>query len=115
MPGAIAATKPLSTQQDLALAYSPGVAAACDAIAAAPGAARSRAGPGRGPGAQGPGGCPAALLCTAGTCRCKPQEPRFHRLHIAVLQYGSSSDRRLLAATLVEVFAPLFALHWSSY
>ena len=38
VPGklAIAATKPLSTQEDLALAYSPGVAAACDAIAADP-------------------------------------------------------------------------------
>ena len=38
VPGklAITATKPLSTQQDLALAYSPGVAAACDAIAADP-------------------------------------------------------------------------------
>ena len=34
VPGklAIAATKPLATQQDLALAYSPGVAAACNAI-----------------------------------------------------------------------------------
>ena len=30
----ISATKPLATQQDLALAYSPGVAAACNAIAA---------------------------------------------------------------------------------
>jgi len=41
VPGklAIAATKPLSTQQDLALAYSPGVAAACDAIEAEPGEA----------------------------------------------------------------------------
>jgi malate dehydrogenase (oxaloacetate-decarboxylating)(NADP+) len=39
VPGklAIMATKPLSTQQDLALAYSPGVAAACHAIAANPG------------------------------------------------------------------------------
>ena len=38
VPGklAIAATKPLATQQDLALAYSPGVAAACNAIAAQP-------------------------------------------------------------------------------
>ena len=38
VPGklAISATKPLATQQDLALAYSPGVAAACDAIAADP-------------------------------------------------------------------------------
>ena len=38
VPGklAITATKPLGTQQDLALAYSPGVAAACDAIAADP-------------------------------------------------------------------------------
>jgi len=38
IPGklAITATKPLGTQQDLALAYSPGVAAACDAIAANP-------------------------------------------------------------------------------
>jgi malate dehydrogenase (oxaloacetate-decarboxylating)(NADP+) len=32
----IAATKPLATQHDLALAYSPGVAAACEAIAADP-------------------------------------------------------------------------------
>jgi malate dehydrogenase (oxaloacetate-decarboxylating)(NADP+) len=32
----IAATKPLATQHDLALAYSPGVAAACEAIAAEP-------------------------------------------------------------------------------
>ncbi len=32
----IAATKPLETQHDLALAYSPGVAAACEAIAADP-------------------------------------------------------------------------------
>src|SRR5437588_4843443 len=32
----IAATKPLANQRDLALAYSPGVAAACDAIAADP-------------------------------------------------------------------------------
>lgn len=31
---AIAATKPLATQRDLALAYSPGVAAACHAIVA---------------------------------------------------------------------------------
>ena len=45
----IAATKPLGTQHDLALAYSPGVAAACEAIAADPreaaeltGAAKSR-------------------------------------------------------------------------
>ena len=38
VPGklAIAATKPLATQQDLALAYSPGVAAACNAIVEAP-------------------------------------------------------------------------------
>ncbi len=35
----IAATKPLATQHDLSLAYSPGVAAACLAIAADPGAA----------------------------------------------------------------------------
>ena len=35
----IAATKPLGTQHDLALAYSPGVAAACEAIAADPGEA----------------------------------------------------------------------------
>src|SRR5262245_43921124 len=35
----IKATKPLGTQHDLALAYSPGVAAACEAIAADPGAA----------------------------------------------------------------------------
>ncbi len=33
---AIVATKPLSTQRDLALAYSPGVAAACEAIVADP-------------------------------------------------------------------------------
>lgn len=33
---AIAATKPLSNQRDLGLAYSPGVAAACDAIVANP-------------------------------------------------------------------------------
>ena len=32
----IPATKPLGTQRDLALAYSPGVAAACEAIAADP-------------------------------------------------------------------------------
>ena len=32
----IQATKPLGTQHDLALAYSPGVAAACEAIAADP-------------------------------------------------------------------------------
>jgi malate dehydrogenase (oxaloacetate-decarboxylating)(NADP+) len=32
----ISATKPLANQRDLALAYSPGVAAACDAIAADP-------------------------------------------------------------------------------
>src|SRR5713101_6458949 len=32
----IAATKPLANQRDLALAYSPGVAAACEAIAANP-------------------------------------------------------------------------------
>ena len=38
VPGklAITATKPLATQQDLALAYSPGVAAACNAIVADP-------------------------------------------------------------------------------
>src|SRR5215470_7732378 len=36
----IAATKSLITQRDLALAYSPGVAAACDAIVADPGQAR---------------------------------------------------------------------------
>ena len=35
----IKATKPLSNQRDLALAYSPGVAAACDAIAEDPAAA----------------------------------------------------------------------------
>jgi len=35
----IVATKPLGTQRDLALAYSPGVAAACEAIAADPGEA----------------------------------------------------------------------------
>src|SRR5438876_2946326 len=33
---AIAATKPLANQRDLALAYSPGVAAACNAIVADP-------------------------------------------------------------------------------
>ena len=32
----IKATKPLGNQRDLALAYSPGVAAACEAIAADP-------------------------------------------------------------------------------
>src|SRR5215475_11558565 len=32
----IQATKPLANQRDLALAYSPGVAAACEAIAANP-------------------------------------------------------------------------------
>src|ERR1700716_2079281 len=37
----IQATKPLGNQRDLALAYSPGVAAACDAIAADPGEAAS--------------------------------------------------------------------------
>ncbi|MET1025985.1 MAG: NADP-dependent malic enzyme, partial [Dongiaceae bacterium] len=36
---AIMATKPLANQRDLALAYSPGVAAACEAIVADPGAA----------------------------------------------------------------------------
>jgi len=36
---AIVATKPLANQRDLALAYSPGVAAACEAIVADPGAA----------------------------------------------------------------------------
>jgi malate dehydrogenase (oxaloacetate-decarboxylating)(NADP+) len=36
----ISATKPLATQRDLALAYSPGVAAACEAIVADPGEAR---------------------------------------------------------------------------
>src|SRR5712675_855844 len=38
VPGkiAIAATKPLANQRDLALAYSPGVAAACNAIVADP-------------------------------------------------------------------------------
>src|SRR3712207_510170 len=36
---AIQATKPLGNQRDLALAYSPGVAAPCNAIAADPGAA----------------------------------------------------------------------------
>ncbi|MGE0357403.1 MAG: NADP-dependent malic enzyme [Burkholderiales bacterium] len=36
----IAATKPLATQRDLALAYSPGVAFACEAIQAAPAEAR---------------------------------------------------------------------------
>lgn len=38
---AIQATKPLGTQRDLALAYSPGVAAACDAIVADPSEAAS--------------------------------------------------------------------------
>jgi malate dehydrogenase (oxaloacetate-decarboxylating)(NADP+) len=38
---AIAPTKPLTTQRDLALAYSPGVAAACEAIVADPGEVRS--------------------------------------------------------------------------
>jgi len=33
---AIVATKPLANQHDLALAYSPGVAAACEAIVADP-------------------------------------------------------------------------------
>ncbi len=43
VPGklAITATKPLATQQDLALAYSPGVAAACNAIARSPAEASS--------------------------------------------------------------------------
>ena len=36
----VAATKPMANQRDLALAYSPGVAAACEAIAADPSAAR---------------------------------------------------------------------------
>jgi len=36
---AIVATKPLANQRDLALAYSPGVAAACEAIVADPAAA----------------------------------------------------------------------------
>src|SRR5215469_6989851 len=36
---AITATKPLANQHDLALAYSPGVAFACEAIVADPGAA----------------------------------------------------------------------------
>jgi malate dehydrogenase (oxaloacetate-decarboxylating)(NADP+) len=36
---AIMATKPLANQRDLALAYSPGVAAACEAIVADPAAA----------------------------------------------------------------------------
>src|ERR1700729_4367953 len=41
-PGKLALqpTKPMATQRDLALAYSPGVAAACDAIVADPAAAR---------------------------------------------------------------------------
>ena len=38
---AIVATKPLATQRDLALAYSPGVAAACQRIAEDPGSAAS--------------------------------------------------------------------------
>src|SRR5690349_24612241 len=37
---AIAATKPMATQRDLSLAYSPGVAAACEAIVADPDTAR---------------------------------------------------------------------------
>ncbi len=37
----IAATKPLATQRDLALAYSPGVAFACEAIQASPAEARN--------------------------------------------------------------------------
>jgi malate dehydrogenase (oxaloacetate-decarboxylating)(NADP+) len=37
----IAATKPLTTQRDLALAYTPGVAAACEAIVRDPGEVRS--------------------------------------------------------------------------
>src|SRR5262249_14388448 len=37
----IQATKPLGNQRDLALAYSPGVAAACEAIVEDPGAAAS--------------------------------------------------------------------------
>ncbi len=43
VPGklAISATKPLASQHDLSLAYSPGVAAACDAIAADPAEASS--------------------------------------------------------------------------
>src|ERR1700739_3090865 len=40
---AIQATKRMATQRDLALAYSPGVAAACEAIVAEPGAARGPA------------------------------------------------------------------------
>ncbi|MEO5861727.1 MAG: NADP-dependent malic enzyme, partial [Burkholderiales bacterium] len=36
----VAPTKPLANQRDLALAYSPGVAAACEAIVADPNAAR---------------------------------------------------------------------------
>ncbi|HVK53685.1 MAG TPA: NADP-dependent malic enzyme, partial [Burkholderiales bacterium] len=42
MPGKfeISPTKPLATQRDLALAYSPGVAAACEAIVADPNEAR---------------------------------------------------------------------------
>ena len=48
VPGklAIATTKPLATQQDLALAYSPGVAAPCEAIAMEPQAAYSYTGRG---------------------------------------------------------------------
>ena len=38
---AITATKPMTTQRDLALAYSPGVAAACEAIVESPEEARS--------------------------------------------------------------------------
>src|SRR5579885_910993 len=46
VPGkiAIAATKPLANQRDLALAYSPGVAEACNAIVADPAEAASLTG-----------------------------------------------------------------------
>ena len=39
---AIVATKPLANQRDLALAYSPGVAAACEVIVADPAGGRQR-------------------------------------------------------------------------
>ena len=38
---AVTATKPLANQRDLALAYSPGVAAACEAIVEDPAMARA--------------------------------------------------------------------------
>src|SRR3546814_16315991 len=42
----VTATKPIVTQRDLALAYSPGVAYACEAIAATPAAAPTHTAPG---------------------------------------------------------------------